>query len=366
MTTSTAPRIIRPPGKTITVDRDNLFRGTEPSFWRLYSDGVTSTFADLYINNDPQQVYWKYVRGYSGPDTSLPLEFGSCCHKIREWAYISPIFLKTCKAHGAKQVVGDLVQLYEQFWKKMYVKTPTRAQAERQEMVYGLAEVVMTNYFRRWDGDLTGKYTYGTKGTVSPRKWLAHEQTFDIPYTYPDGKVVRLRGRRDGVFTDDKGNTWILDTKCMGRPSNQDITDTLPTTFQPMLYCYALAVETGKYPKGVVWDVIKRPQERQGKASLPDFLGRVKKKWDDDKFYEENYARFRLSLSRKEIDHWKITRLDKFMTELRMWWEGTYDPCPRDGLAIGKYGRCEMFSAVTRGETIGYVKRNAVFPELED
>lgn len=340
--------------KTVTIHTTPAFCGKEPSFWQLGRDGITSSLADLYLN-DPYQAYWKYVRGLSGPDTSLPLEFGMCCHKIREWAYTNT---------GVPDAVA-LVDRYQKFWEKTYRK-PTLAQKERQEMVYGLAEIVMANYFRRWDGDLSGKYAFGNKGSVSPKTWVSHEEKFDVPYTYADGLTVRIRGRRDGVFLDEKGQAWVLDTKCLGRIADQDISDTLPINFQQMLYVTAYLLETGTYPRGVVLDVVKRPQERQGKASLPDFLVRVKEKWDDVENYQENYGRFRMVLSKKEIDNWRATRLDKFMVEIRMWWEGSFDPCPRDNHAIGKYGRCEMFNAVARGETIGYTKRNSVFPELED
>lgn len=72
---------------------------------------------------------------------------------------------------------------------------------------------------------------------------LLQEQTFDIPYTLPSGRVVRLRGKWDSVDLIGKGKNaaiYLKENKAKGDVDEQQMRDELPWDLQTNLYLTAL------------------------------------------------------------------------------------------------------------------------------
>src|SRR5690242_4235378 len=71
---------------TDKIGADNLFQGKTPSLWKLYEDGVSSSFLNSFLTC-MEQTRLSYIEGWSSRTTPMAFEFGTCCHWVLEQAY---------------------------------------------------------------------------------------------------------------------------------------------------------------------------------------------------------------------------------------------------------------------------------------
>jgi hypothetical protein len=345
---------------------DDLFRGRHPSLWKFWRHGVTSSFLDRY-QDCMEQTRLHYVEGWNSRGNGLGIEFGSGMHWVFERAYGQHFeFLKKKidNAAALKRYGSEMTSRYEKHWLSI-VETPTQKQLEQQEHAYGLMQAMLPTYFRRWDGDFKGgKYTY-TNDTTHPVKWHSLEEIFSVNYEFPDGRIVPIRGRRDGLFYDARGDLWVFDTKCRSIVNDQDVLGTMHVDLQQMLYLW-VTWKQGIVPKGGIINIPRRPGHRKLKSdsSLQGLLGRAEKEVSLPRNFDHYFFRFQMSITEAEIKDWQATRLDPMMQDVRDWWEGRRPHYPSDTHLISKYGRAAMFTPITRGEFYDCYKRSVPFPEL--
>jgi hypothetical protein len=335
--------------------RQNRYRG----FWDLYKHGITASAATLFMQ-DPEAFDLTYCQGYSARSVPIALEFGSCVHDILETSY------KRRKFPSDPEII-ELVNDYQQRWNEA-VPDPNPDQITQQELVYGLAKATLPAYMRRWDGDWTGKYRYGHPGVAVPKKWLALEEVFGIPYIYPDGVTVPLRGRIDGLFEDTNGYTRLFDTKTKTVFDADKASDLMAVDFQLKLYNYAARIKYGLIGpaalRGAQINVFRRSSLRQGKSSMGEYLARVRQDaMDRMDFY---FTRLELTVAKAEIMAWKQHTLDPFMNIIRKWYDGDLTFWRESPNLETKYGLSAMFNGIAYGDVMGYYKRQSVFPELPE
>jgi hypothetical protein len=342
--------------------------------WNLFRDGVTSSFLDLWMTCE-EQARLAYVEGWTGRLTPMGIAFGSCVHDCLYRGYSRIIKTPSLLATFQTNCAG-LVKECEVAWKAESPDAPTE-QVQIQELVYGYAECVLPAYFRRWDGDFTGKYSFMENPSIHPKSFVSLEEQFSVPYVYPDGVIVPLCGQRDMVFTTKTDKEMIQDTKCLSIINDKEIMDLFPTDLQQNIYMLARAIETGKMPEGSVKNILRRPGHRRSKKGgieepLPQFFARIKQSVDDvnqwDMKGEETtgwFVRFNMLVTPDEVLHWKATRLDPIMDDLRMWATGKRPHYPRDRHAVTKYGRCGMYGPLIKNDFTHVYQRSSPFPELE-
>lgn len=347
---------------------DDLFRGTQPSLWKFWEHGVTSSFLNAFLTCR-EQSRLSYVEGYKSRHVPLAFEFGTCCHWVLEQAY-GEGFVQLKKA-PAKGWVEQTIKAYELKW-LTETTAPSSAQLKQQELVYGLAEAILPTYFTRWAGDFTGKYSPANP-TVAPARWDSLEIVFCHEYEYPDGRKTFLRGRRDGVFIDKKGEIWVFDTKCRSVINHEDACETLPVDIQQMFYLYVTYLERKKakltpvFPSGTVMNIVRRPGHRRGAAEqFQDFLQRVAKDVANPRKYDHNLVRYQMRVMKDELLLWKEKTLDPLMMDVRMWWEGTAPHYMNPNALISKYGRCELFQPIVNEDFSGCYRRDFAFSELAE
>ncbi len=109
------------------------------------------------------------------------------------------------------------------------------------------------------------------------RESLLQEQVFDVPYTLPSGRVVRLRGKWDSVDLIKEGHNkgvWVQENKTKGDVDTSQIAQQMRGDLQSMLYLIALGTpkpghsgvgrdipgwEYGMEIRGVRYNVVRRP-----------------------------------------------------------------------------------------------------------
>lgn len=321
--------------------RDDLWQGSHPSAWSFWKDGVSSSLLSLFLTCR-EQFRLSVVDGWKSRTEPLYFGFGTCGHWLLERAYQ----VRTGKCPD-KTWLKHRLREYEKAWTAS-AKQPTAKQMEQQDMIYGLHECLMPSYFKRWSGDWGGKYPRPTK-VANPKKWLALEQRFTVPFEFPDGRVVPIRGTRDGMYECGSRGMWVFDSKFRSVIIEDDILDTFPFDLQQMLYLWAAWRETGKVPSGAVLNVTRRPGHRLGKQELvSDFYDRVAAEVADRNRWDHYFMRFQLEITKGELQEWEDRTLRPLLLDLRGWWEGTVPHYLNPLNLVTKYGRCEMFLPITK------------------
>lgn len=294
------------------------------------------------------------------------MEFGTCCHWVLEQAYGTEMGFVAREEVPDPEWVFSAIQSYAVKWANENAQVSGKMY-QQQEQVYGLAEAVMPAYFKRWDGDFIGNYTYGNN-TSRPAVWLSLEEVFDIPFKFDDRSQTRVRGKRDGVFHEPNcpERRWVLDTKCLSVIKPDEILDTMDWDVQQMLYMWSYWRETRQYPTGNIKNVIRRPGHRQGASESKDaFYARVANElWNPAKF-DHNFARYQMQIVPAELRHWEEIFLRPLMIDIRGWWDGSHPHYINPNSLISKYGRSSLFGPVAKNDYSGVVQREHVYPELE-
>ena len=172
---------------------------------------------------------------------------------------------------------------------------------------------------------------------VPNRTPLMQEQVFDVPYSLPSGRTVRLRGRWDSVdliggLPNPPSGVYLQENKTKGDIDKQQIERQLKFDLQTMLYLVALHSQPhvpwinfndpqhsdhatwsdektkamfGKYPiLGVRYNVVRRPLSG-GKGSIkPHSAKSTKNTYTPAESAEQFYERLRADYIAAEPDYW--------------------------------------------------------------
>lgn len=349
--------------RQLQPNRDDLFQHKHPSLWKFWEHGVSSSFLNLFMTCR-EQTRLAFVEGWTSKMNGLPIEFGSCVHWVLEQAYgqFNDFRHYIKNPTTVKNWVKEYVENYQTDWLKK-IPRASNAQVEFSEVFCGLAEAVLPTYFRRWDGDfLQGKYTFGNQ-TPSPAKWESLEELFQVSYTFLDGKNVPIRGRRDGVFLDGKGNRWVFDTKTKSIIRDDEISELLPWDLQQMLYLY-VTHRSGPVA-GTVMNVVRRPGQRRGNDErLKDFLNRVAAEVCATKNFDHYFIRY--VMKGPDIKEFERNMLRGVMRDVRAWWEGDVAHYRNPSNLTSKYGKCGLYEIIVNKLYSSHYQRKAAFNELPE
>lgn len=323
---------------------------SEKPFWNLWQDGVTQGLLETFLTC-PEKLRLRAVEGQSPLRGSGALAFGSLVHEVLDHVY-------SAIGKGQKKLLpvisGSLAKCEKADRTKAQESPPADPRFwEDLEENYGFAEAVVPAYFRQWEKDL------------KDYEWVALEEKFNVPY-HPLGRlglarpVIRVRGKRDGVFRQGK-ELWLFETKTKARIDDEAIVEKLPYDLQVMLYLWSMKHDYGEYPKGVVYNLIRRPQLRRKKdEDLREFCTRV----NDDiasrpDFY---FVRYLVSIREQELDAWEL-QFDGMVRQLINWWEGGFH-YKVSSACNGRMGVCDLLPLCSRDDSSGHYVREEVFPEL--
>lgn len=201
---------------------------------------------------------------------------------------------------------------------------------------------------------------------------VEREQVFDVPYPLPSGRVVRLRGRRDGVdlingclYLDEKKTKGDVDREQIGRQLTYDL--------QVMTYLIALheepscdlpreghyrhgggesvrgvtrsgGVPAGEYPiQGVRYNVVRRPlsggegdiRQKKGSKNIPaetteEYYARLKGVIDGTGLNSKGepytgpeawFFRWQVDVAPGDISNFKRKTLDPLLEYLCLWYD---------------------------------------------
>lgn len=330
--------------------------------WDLERDGVTYTMLSRFMVC-PERFRLSAVEGWSETGLQAALEFGSAFHLCLENPTSPP---------------EKLTRQYQQSRVKSKALFPS--QYKEFEMLMGMVEAVVRAYRKVYHKD-----------DIATKKFVIHEEAFDVHYQVPVSgdltgdphkasisRPVRLRGRWDSVYRDGTGKLWLMENKTKSDIDVDGISRTLSQDLQTMLYVTALELHLKESVGGVLYNVIKRPQLRQGKSeNLPQFIKRVEATAIEQQ--DVYFRRWPQTLSKGDLGKWQERTLNPLLRQIVMWWDSIksnpFSPWGSpfhyqrpfgvyDSLASGRRG--DFFELLTGGSTSGLVRRTEPFPELVD
>ncbi len=179
---------------------------------------------------------------------------------------------------------------------------------------------------------------------------VAQEMVFDHDYVLPSGRVVRLRGKMDGVDLIGEGRAarvWLFETKTKGRVDRQEIEQQLSFDLQSMLYLNVLdaLIRDGKppfdklpeaartTPAGVRYNVVRRPfsggegsiRQRKPSKSNPDgesleqFFERLRSEYVEPG-RADWFLRWNAAVSPADLAEYRTQFLDPVLEQVCDWY----------------------------------------------
>ena len=184
---------------------------------------------------------------------------------------------------------------------------------------------------------------------------MAHEQEAEIPIDIPrewmegtDVDRVTFYGKIDCLLMDQEGNWWIKETKTTG----DDIDDFIAQArfnAQVMSYMFLAKSVIGHWPKGVIYDVIKKTTHSQKqKESKRQFAHRMFKMYSEEGADAGLFRRSQILIGKRDLEVWR--------RETHYEVEDTLDAYRRKRFPMnfeqcrGRWGVCDMFPICSTGK----------------
>src|SRR3990167_8586813 len=319
-------------------------------FWNFYRDGVTQSLIGAY-RECPVECKLRYYDGWTPRYYSKPIHFGNCVHHV----------LASCYADNVSQpLAGEILRLireYEAIWENEQGGDFNTKQQETWDEVYILAEAICLTYFEIYSKDF--KHT-----------WEFTEKDFAVEYqfqSYGENQVVtKLRGKIDGCFKDvHTGKPWLIDHKTKSMINIDAIKSVLPFDTQCNLYMLAWQKQTGEYPAGIIYNIIRTPQSKlkQGE-SKNEFIDRFRETVQKDP--DHYFYRVKFQIAPEELQQWEQNWLIPNLQEIQAWFDSgcTSKTMNPDALET-KYGLTPYYNLLVTSNTMGYYRRKHPFPELD-
>lgn len=218
--------------------------------------------------------------------SSQAIQFGNIYHEAQELTLRS-IRDGLLQEDLNAEYYEDLFSVIEE---KLGVASLTAVDRENMEMCMGMAEALVPQYFDEWAEIYFGESAFKI---IELEKEFALELFFNGSVTY--------RGKIDGVLTDSNGDYWLLEHKTKGSWDEESLISIIPRELQVNLYALAVEQIYGKMPKGVIYNVSRRPALRYSKTkeTYTQFFRRVAEDIADRRdFYFKKYV---ITLTEEDI-----------------------------------------------------------------
>ena len=298
---------------------------TKITFPYQISDGVTQSLLSAWVSC--RQYAFYMIRGWESGAPKRALQQGSMMHEALEnW-------------HGR-----GIDRLPTRKWRTKALKKG--ANADDIEDDIGIVASLLPGYIKR--------YTKKDR----KKKFVEVEGLFDVEF-----ESYRLRGRIDGVY-ELGGKLWILETKTTSKIEEAALKLYLNFDFQSLFYVTALQEMLGRPIAGVLYNLIRKPQIKQGKLSKKAYWDRVETDTETRpdfyyKRFETRFTRARIKAFQEEL-HMK---LDLFANWIAA---GDGRLMFKNEMACRAKWNCRYLQACGDGNMNGYKKTGKLFSELED
>lgn len=323
--------------------------GRRPEYkWDLLKDGITQSALTLWMECR-EQFYLRYVEGWTSRASSLPLNFGIMFHAL------------LAEIKGNVDTKKDRVKKASD---KISKQRGLRLGLKQGFLnTLGMVDVVLDAYYKFW------------QKRDAKRKWTFHEKRFRVPYAAhtPYADPIYFRGMWDSGYLSYR-QPCLHEVKTKGRIDESGLQATLQFDFQSMFYACAFWKQEGRAPRRILYDVIRRPQLRQGKSEEhEDYLQRIRVDIVDRPAWY--FMRWETEVKLTSLAYWEKHVLRGLMESFLAWhydvstsqtrWDASTHFMNPNALFTKMGGRSDFFDLITRDSTYNLYKRAVPFPELE-
>lgn len=305
-----------------------------------WNGGITQSMIGRFLSCR-ERFRLKYVLGLEPYDKwNHRLGYGNMWHACEE-------------AHSRNEGAVGIVEALHKHTAEQLRLYPL--QAEEIEKWHNVCAVQFPEYVKYWQ----------EHPDVKNRTPLLQEQIFDVPYTLPSGRVVRLRSKLDSVdliqeesegllgrHKEVRSGIWLQENKTKADIDKLQIERQLKFDLQTMVYIITLKEEIRRRQDqqhssakwnhnvlGVRYNVVRRPLSG-GKGSIkPHVAKQTKTKYTpaetDEQFYERLrkdylaaepdywFFRIRAEITERDIEIFRETCLDPLLETICCWYDTT-------------------------------------------
>lgn len=324
------------------------------------------------------------------------LEYGNMWHLCEE----------VNEGRGAREGNKDWERALQVYSRELCKRYPT--DQEQIDKWYNVCKVQFPIYLDYWSKH---------KESVE-RVLILREQVFCVPYALPSGRVVKLRGKWDGVDLVESGankGLWNLEHKSKGDIDEARLQRQLTFDLQTMMYLTALhevkntigpplskhVPDLSRPIRGVIYNAVRRPLSGgrgtivQHKPTKKNPAGESKAAYYDrlrgiiDGSAGEDapgpsyfFMRWKVTVTPEEVLRFRQTCLDPILEQLCDWWEWIAPlgrPIDPDGSRWGmrhwrhpfgvynvldEGGSSDLDEYLREGNLAGLTRTDNLFPEL--
>lgn len=306
-------------------------------------------------------------------------------------------------------IFHHLIELSRQLGSKYNHQKVTRYISEWVSHTYGtedhalLARIALEQFrhFRTWEAQLPGFTVFNTEDVFCVDFQLPptcyRSQSLD-QYGRPEvmvnipGVTIPLKGRIDGLLLHN-GQLWLEENKTKSNIDMSTLDHTLCKNIQVMFYAVAAQLKYRRPVAGVVYNVIRKPNERirsgrmikgkrTGGESENQFVSRISKNISDCP--DHYFKRLRYEFPPGAVEEWQRRSLIPMLYDLYIWWrswedhptqpwqdaQGNINPFHGE-LSFGIFdpmsvGLGDYYKLITTGSTVDLRVDPAVHTELSD
>lgn len=305
----------------------------------LKKHGVTQGLLAMFMRCRQETALW--MQGLEPMRTSQGLQFGTIAHIVLETVYGAKR-----KGPPSREEIFKALERARTLYLQERNGRLSADEAGFMEMNLALLEVIMPSYFVHHKKDF------------EKVRWAELEKRFVTPSPIPG---INLTGRKDGAFWLGK-ELWLRENKTKSRIEEDVLSDTLSFDFQTSLYLYSLWKDYQVWPKGVLYDIIRRPGEkRKAGESLLLFKNRVAARIKlEPEFY---FIRYEISIPKSEYSRF-VGELGQIVQEFKDWTDKKLATYRNTSSCLQRFGPCRFLPICAQGEYALYRKRTELFPEL--
>ena len=355
---------VKKPAKTKLKPPSKRPKKLPYSGWDLTKHGVSQSLLQKFIVCR-DRFHIATARALRSTDRKEAMEYGSIFHKLIEWG----------AEMGKSWTMIKMERRLNEYIRK---NQPT-------DQSILLARIALAQF----------RHYQAANSKLPAYKYIAQEPVFAEEYTLPacshsteaytmhiPRTKVLLRGRIDEVLEVD-GNLWLQENKTKAQINIEVLKDTIPENLQVMFYATAAGIKYKRPVKGIIYNVIRKPGQRQRKTeSDADFVKRISGEVESNPSHY--FYRIAYSFPRGAVKKWQKEELEPLLYQLYIWWSsikanplqpwvddagnanpfhgrrsfGVYDPMSN--------GKGEFFDLLIHGSKRGLVVDNEFFPELQD
>lgn len=339
--------------------------------------GVTFSLLSRFLTC-PERFRVRVIEGLRSEEGfNHRIEYGNMWHVCEE-AWAKPAPLRNAWEADLKAYAQGLANQY-------------RLQQEQVWHWYNVCRVQFPVYVDYWSNH----------PDVTSRTPLLQEQVFDVPYNLPSGRTVRLRGKWDSVDLVGKGKgagVWLQENKTKGDIDPVAMQRQLTFDLQCMMYLVALysAATLGgvlglPYDPpivGVRYNVIRRPlsggkgtivRHKPSKSnpqgeSAEAYYARLSGIIGDSP--QDFFYRWNVNVTPQDVQRFRTECLDPLLERLCHWYDFVTKGKGGFGLlnwrhpfgvtnTVDEYGGTDVDAYLESGSTVGLVRADTLFRELE-